>query len=183
MRKTRACSQGLRATLLASAITVTITPGAVAGDDDSPRVFGWLERAVVMPVDTTVKAKLDTGALTSSIHATDIGAHQQDGKDWVDFTIEFKDADSGEKVVQALSLPVKRFIRVRGAGGEDRRPVVMLDICIGGQVYNEQFSLRDRSDMLYPVLIGRRLLRDLGPVDVNATYVTQPACDGGHDEA
>ena len=151
-----------------------------ATSSDRPQVLGWVEKAIVMPAGATVKAKLDSGALTSSIHATAIELRQRDGDHWVEFELELEDSASGEQLLTPMALPVERFILVRGAGGEDRRPVVRLELCIGDQVYAEQFSLRDRGDMIYPVLIGRRTLRDLGLVDVNSTYLTQPSCEADH---
>lgn len=148
-----------------------------AASGEGPQVLGWVEKAIVMPVGATVKAKLDSGALTSSIHATGIELRERDGEDWVEFELELEDTASGEQLLTPMALPVERFILVRGAGGADRRPVVRLELCIGDQIYTEQFSLRDRGDMIYPLLIGRRTLRDLGLVDVNSTYLTQPSCE------
>lgn len=150
---------------------------ASVDETNEAQVLGWVEKAIVMPVGATVKAKLDSGALTSSMHATAIELRERDGEDWVEFELELEDTASGEQVLMPMALPVERFILVRGAGGEDRRPVVKLELCIGDQVYTEQFSLRDRGDMLYPILIGRRTLRDLGLVDVNSTYLTRPSCE------
>lgn len=161
---------------LLSLLAFPLSASPVASSE-GPQVLGWVEKAIVMPVGATVKAKLDSGALTSSMHATAIELRERDGEDWVEFELELEDTASGEQVLMPMALPVERFILVRGAGGEDRRPVVKLELCIGDQVYTEQFSLRDRGDMLYPILIGRRTLRDLGLVDVNSTYLTRPSCD------
>jgi len=162
-------------------LALPLSAASVASSEE-PQILGWVEKAIVMPVGATVKAKLDSGALTSSMHATAIELRERDGENWVEFELELEDAASGEQVLTPMALPVERFILVRGAGGEDRRPVVKLDLCIGDQVYTEQFSLRDRGDMIYPVLIGRRTLRDLGLVDVNSTYLTQPSCELLDDE-
>ncbi len=64
---------------------------------------------------------------------------------------------------------------VRGAGGMEQRPTVTMSICLGDKVY-EWFTLRDRSKMIYPVLLGRRLLADLGAVDSSRTFTVQPSC-------
>ncbi|MGL6050847.1 MAG: RimK/LysX family protein, partial [Aeromonas salmonicida] len=60
--------------------------------------------------------------------------------------------------------------------GMEQRPTVIMSICLGDKVYKEWFTLRDRSKMIYPVLIGRRLLAELGPVDSSRTFTVQPAC-------
>lgn len=143
------------------------------------RVFGWVEKGIVMPVGALVKMKLDTGALTSSMHAEDIEVYDiPDGGDGVSFTLELEDKLTGEIVQRRMDLEVERYLVVRGAGGEDRRPVVKLPLCIGDRVYLEQFSLRNRGNMLYPVLIGRRTLKDLGLVDSKSTFLTRPECNG-----
>src|SRR5690606_26295624 len=72
--------------------------------------------------------------------------------------------------------PLYRQITVRGAGGEDHRPVVKMRLCIGNRVYEEQFSLRDRSGMTYPVLLGRRTIEHTGLIDVSSTLLLPLEC-------
>lgn len=142
------------------------------------RVYGWVEKGMVMPVQAMVKMKLDTGALTSSMDAEDIEIYKiGEDEDGVRFTLEFEDSATGKVVKKRMDLEVERYLKVRGAGGHDRRPVVKLDICIGNHVFREQFSLRDRGDMLYPVLLGRRVLTRLGLVDSGSTFLTEPECE------
>lgn len=160
--------------LIVAVLLLSINFTALAKE---PEVFGWLEKAIVMPVGATVKMKLDSGALTSSIDANDIEIYKQKGKSRVRFRLHLEDKQTGAEVYRKLDLPVKRFVRLRGAGGEDRRPAVVLPVCIGDKVYEEEFTLRDRGDMLYPVLIGRRTLKKLGLLDVTATYQVPPTCE------
>ena len=86
------------------------------------------------------------------------------------------DANTDKEVRQTLERPVERSVTVRGAGGMEERPTVTMSICVGDKVYKEWFTLRDRSDMIYPVLLGRRLLAELGPVDSARTFTVQPSC-------
>ncbi|WP_044874397.1 ATP-dependent zinc protease [Pseudomonas sp. LFM046] len=141
-----------------------------------PRVVGWVEDALLLPEKVMVKAKMDTGALTSSLDAKDIEPFNRDGRKWVRFTVELTDAKSGESVISEFERPVVRNVKVRGAGGVDHRPVVQMSICIGDQRYDEEFSLRNRGKMIYPVLIGRRTLEHLGAVDVSRTFTLKPKC-------
>lgn len=141
------------------------------------RVFGWVEKAVIEELDAVVKVKMDSGALTSSMHAEDIERFKRDGENWVRFTIELEDERTGEPVEKRFEKPLFRRLRVYGAGGSDSRPVVLLRLCIGDTVYEEQFSLRDREDMLYPVLLGRRTIQHLGLLDVSETFLHPPGCD------
>jgi len=149
--------------------------GAWAGGTDL--VFGWVEMAELHPWGVQAKAKLDTGALTSSMHAENIERFERDGAAWVRFTVELEDEATGEQVSKRFERPLHRNVIIRGAAGEERRPVVLMRICLGRKIYEEQFSLEDRDDMLYPILVGRRTIQHLGVVDVTRTFMNEPRCD------
>ncbi len=150
-------------------------PGA-AHAASAPAVYGWIEKGLIMPSGVAVKMKLDTGALTSSMDARDLHHFKRDGKPWVRFTLQVTDANTDRQVRQTLERPVEHMVTVRGAGGMEQRPTVTMSICLGDKVYEEWFTLRDRSKMIYPVLLGRRLLADLGAVDSSRTFTVQPGC-------
>ena len=57
-----------------------------------------------------------------------------------------------------------------------KKPVVLMKVCLGSQMYEEQFSLNDRDKMNYPVLIGRRTLEKVGLVDSSKTFTIEPSC-------
>lgn len=152
----------------------------VSAHADSPRQLGWIEQGVIEPADMTVKFKLDTGALTSSMHAQDIERFERNGEQWVRFKVALEDLKSDSLVSETFERPLERDLRVRGAGGSEERPVVRMDVCIAGQRLNEEFSLRDRSNMHYPVLLGRRTLNELGNVDSSRTYTTTPDCSSNN---
>ena len=118
--------------------------------------WGWIEQSWLMPERMQAKAKLDTGALTSSLDARNIHRYKKDGERWVRFDVVLPTADSKAPVSVTFERKVLRLIKVRGAGGSDSRPVVAMDICLGAKLLREQFSLRDRGNMNYPVLLGRR---------------------------
>lgn len=160
--------------LLQSAILLSLcTAPAFAS---TGKVLGWVEEGLILPESLAVKFKLDTGALTSSMHAEDIERFQKDGEDWVRFNIELEDIATNKQVNAQFERQVERAIKVRGAGGAERRPVVLMKVCLGDQVYEEQFSLNDRDRMNYPVLVGRRTLEKVGLVDSNKTFTAKPDC-------
>lgn len=161
-------------TLLGGVLAGTLAASAVASDE---KVFGWVESATIEPWGIMVKAKLDSGALTSSLDARDIEMFEKEGEEWVRFRLKLEDQDSGEEFSDLLERPLYRELSVRGAGGRDERPVVLMDICMGDTVYEEQFSLRDREEMLYPLLLGRRTISHLGLLDVRETFQQAPECD------
>jgi hypothetical protein len=143
---------------------------------DSPQVLGWIEKGLILPEEIAVKFKLDSGALTSSMHAENIDRFKKDGDDWVRFTLELEDVDTDKKIEKRIEREVVRDIKVRGAGGAEKRPVVLMKVCLGNRTYEEQFSLNDRDKMNYPVLIGRRALEDIGLVDSSKTFTVEPDC-------
>ncbi|MGM0913156.1 MAG: ATP-dependent zinc protease [Pseudomonadota bacterium] len=160
--------------LLAALLLSTASSASADGEE---KVFGWVEKAIVQPWGVEVKAKLDSGALTSSLDAREIERFKRDGERWVRFRLKLEDEESGEVFSERLELPLYRSLRLRGAGGTDRRPVVLMKVCLGDTVYEEQFSLRDRGDMNYPLLLGRRTIGHLGLLDVRDTFLSEPTCD------
>ncbi|MGR2739787.1 retropepsin-like aspartic peptidase RloA3 [Billgrantia sp. Q4P2] len=160
--------------LLAAGLLLAGLAPALA-DEEKP-VFGWIEKSTLEPWGVEVKAKLDSGALTSSLDARDIETFDKEGEEWVRFRLELTDEASGEAFEEQLELPLYRDIRVRGAGGRDERPVVLMKVCMGDTIYEEQFSLRDRGEMHYPLLLGRRSIGHLGLLDVTRTFLNKPDC-------
>lgn len=140
------------------------------------RVYGWVEKVNIPAMGVTTKAKMDSGALTSSIHADNVERFSRDGKKWVRFDVTLKDTDTDEEVTKTLERPFVRRIKLYGAGGTDRRLVVLMDICVGDQLLQEQFSLSDRADKIYGLLIGRRTMEHIGLLDVTQTFTAQPNC-------
>lgn len=131
-------------------------------------VFGRLERVEVRGLEGGLKARVDTGATTSSLHAQNVTEFERDGERWV----RFETFDRDDKPVE-LEAPVARYIRIRQASSEelDRRPVVKLPIRLGRIEESTEFSLTDRDDMLYPMLLGRSFFMDIAVVDVSRKFV------------
>nr|WP_298411847.1 ATP-dependent zinc protease [uncultured Halomonas sp.] len=156
-------------------LMAVLGPGLAWAEGDA--TYGWIEKAGIGSLGAVAKAKLDSGALTSSINAKNIELFERDGDEWVRFTLSLEDQKTEERVSERMELPLQRNLTVRGAGGKDERPVVLLKICMNDTIYEEQFSLRDRSDMLYPVLLGRRTIQHLGKLDVTKTFLHDPKCN------
>jgi hypothetical protein len=134
----------------------------------SSRIFGWKEWVWVIRPEIVLRAKLDTGARTCSIHATNIETFELDGKNWVKFTICDPDSKTGARYRH--KAPVIRVAKLKNdSGGLDTRYVVPLMLQIGDQKLDTEFNLNDRSNMVCEVLIGRNALHDLGAVDASRT--------------
>ena len=137
---------------------------------DTPRILGWKEWVWVVNPSTVLRAKLDTGARTCSIHAINIETLEIDGKKWVKFTI--CDPENEKGVRHRHKAPVLRLAKIKNdAGSLDTRYVVPLVFQIGDQKMEAEFTLNDRSHMVCEILIGRNALKDLGVVDSSRTSI------------
>lgn len=135
---------------------------------DPIQVYGWQEQILVEGVEEKLKAKLDTGAYTSSIHAEEKELFERDGKKWVRFIVT--DPTMEKPARTRIEAPLVRIARIKEPGGESvPREVVRLRFEIGDRKMRGEFTLNNRGNMLAPVLIGRTLIRDLGMVDPGRT--------------
>ncbi|CAN0282001.1 unnamed protein product [Chrysoparadoxa australica] len=121
-----------------------------------------------------MKAKLDTGADTSSLYARDIDVYRKSGKDsWVRFRVIGKNGRSiryDQNVLSFVAIKLK-------TGGTQRRPVIYLPLCIGGISGLAEFTLADRENFDYQVLIGREFLASRIVVDSAKTFAATETCD------
>ncbi len=145
----------------------------------APQVFGWLEWSYLEPAHIRVKTKLDTGAKTSSIHATDIEVFDRDGNKWVRFRVPFrmKAGTSSKKRDVFFERPVVRRVRIKEHDrAPARRYVVNLDVCLGGITFTTPMTLADRSRFNYPLLLGRVALQGRAAVDPAQKYLSGEIC-------
>jgi len=140
-------------------------------------ISGWVEKVIIENQDFDVKAKLDTGARTSSIYAIDIEPFKKDQKRWVKFTLLLK--DSKDKVHKLeLEKPRVRKALIKNHNGEhDRRYVVDLEICFNERKYVTEFNLVSRNEYIYNILLGRQFLKEIAIIDPAETFLTQAKCE------
>lgn len=137
---------------------------------DPVQIFGWREHILIQGVQEKLKAKLDTGALTSSIHAEEKELFERDGKKWVRFIVT--DPTQPKPVRTRIEAPLVRIARIKEPGAEsEAREVVRLSFQIGDRKLRGEFTLNNRKNMLAPVLIGRSIIKDLGWVDPSRTHL------------
>jgi len=133
---------------------------------------GWIERVTLGNEGLIIAAKLDTGADTSSLHATGIRWFARDDADWVAFEVLGK---NGEKV--HFESKVTRIARVRRAsGGVQKRPTIVMGVCLGKAYRLTEVNLTDRSGFNYEMLLGRSFLAKHFAVDPALTYSVEPTC-------
>ena len=143
-------------------------PTISVGTLGSKEIIGSIEWLYMDPPGRHYRARIDSGAETSSLSASEVVEFERDGDDWVRYTFQHDSADDAID----FELPIKRTVLIRQASSAepDRRVVVELDIRLGDQLQTTEFTLTDRSRMTYPVLLGRAFLLDLYVVDVSRSY-------------
>ena len=100
-----------------------------------PGIVGWREWVRLPDLgDFSVKAKVDTGARTSAIHAFDIESFVRDGQEWVTFELHPVQHRRNPKV--AVEAVIKEHRRVRSSNGTtELRPVISTTLVVGGTVF------------------------------------------------
>lgn len=135
---------------------------------DPVQIYGWREFILIRGVEEKLKAKLDTGALTSSIHAEEKELFERDGKKWVRFIVT--DPSLEKPTRTRIEAPLIRTTMIKEPNSPSvSREVVRLSFQIGDRKLNGEFTLNNRSNMLAPVLVGRRTIKELGLVDPGRT--------------
>jgi hypothetical protein len=135
--------------------------------DELPKItLGVVEDVILGPWGIGFPARIDTGADLSSLDARDIVVRNNVadfklGKRW------------GSR---RLKLPVVEWSQVQTAMGTEKRPVVEISICLGSKHFNTLATLKDRSAMAYPFLVGRSALNGGYLVDTSRSRAAQPAC-------
>jgi hypothetical protein len=140
-------------------------------------VLGWVENLRLLPDRMLMKAKLDPGARSSAIHAENIEEFEKDGRRMVRFTIlkEHDNPDS-ERIVMERPLVREVNIKLRNTERRDQRLAVRLEFCLAGERYNTLFTLTNRNNFNYPILLGRQFLRNKILVDSGESFTHRTAC-------
>ena len=112
-----------------------------------------------------LRAKIDTGASTSSLHATDIEPFERDGEKWVRFTAHLG------SVVQLrhrrCEAPLVTMKTIKSSNGHAQvRYVISTTLALGDRVWRVEFTLACRKAMRYRLLLGSKALID-GQLVVN----------------
>lgn len=117
-----------------------------------------------------IKAKIDTGAQTSAMHATEITEFERSGAPWVRFLVQPWQVTDDDAVEVELPVHDRRTVR-SSSGHAQLRPVVLMTITLAGRRIRAEVTLTDREEMGFRMLIGREALRQGFVVDSAASYL------------
>lgn len=133
--------------------------------------IGWREWVVLPELGVArIKAKIDTGARTASLHAFGLEQFVREGKEWVRFAIHPEQHNDSIEI--PVEHPVAEYRQVRSSNGQQSlRPVIITQINLGRYAWTTELTLADRDAMGFRMLLGRNSIRGQFLVDPSRSYL------------
>ncbi|MCH9694272.1 MAG: ATP-dependent zinc protease [Gammaproteobacteria bacterium] len=139
--------------------------------DNELLTLGWREWVNLPQLGLDrIKAKVDTGARTSSLHAFEIRDFEDAGVQRVEFKMHPNQHDNNTVVVCVADIVDERLVRDSG-GHQEKRWIIESPLTIGTITWNIEINLTSRDDMRFRMLLGRTALRGRALVDPARSYV------------
>jgi hypothetical protein len=136
-------------------------------------ILGWVEHVVLVEPGFRLRAKLDSGAETSSLDARIIKRFRKGGKRWVRFAVT--NPRTGEEHVLVRER-VRTIGVVQHDGVNQVRPTVRVQMCVSDRLLDVEVSLVDRGEFTYRLLLGRSALESFALIDPGNTFLSRPQC-------
>lgn len=139
-------------------------------------IIGWREWLALPDLDVpAIKAKVDTGARTSALHAFDIEPYEENGVRYVAFNVHPLQGNSDLSI--ACSAPLIERRKVTNSGGySQKRYVIGTTLKIAGRSWPIELTLTDRAKMKFRMLLGRSAMSGRLIVDPNLSMQAGNKC-------
>jgi len=117
-----------------------------------------------------IKAKIDTGARTSCLHAFSVEPFEKNGKHWVRFGMHPHQDDTETEVYCEAEVIDKRMVTDSG-GHKEKRYVIRTEIMLADQRWPIEITLTNRDTMLFRMLLGRTAMANKIIVRPNKSFL------------
>lgn len=135
--------------------------------------IGWREWVVLPQLGIDhIKAKIDTGARTSALHAWNIKPFERDGEQWVEFQLHPNQRDNRTVVSCAARVTDRRAVRNTG-GKQEMRYVITTGVTLGNVSWPIEVTLTNRDKMGFRLLLGRSAVKNRFLINAGASYLSQ----------
>ena len=138
-----------------------------------PKTIGWKEWLAIPELGVpAIKAKIDTGAKTSALHAFKLKTFTSHGQEYVRFWLHPLQKKTEIEIICEAPVADKRLIKDSGGHAEERY-IIETPILLNGRQWTVEISLTSRENMSFRMLLGRSAMRQGAvKVDPGRSYVT-----------
>jgi hypothetical protein len=145
--------------------------GESYGKNKELLIIGWRELVHLPDLSiNSIKAKIDTGARSSALHAFHIQNFQRNGKSMIEFHVHPYQRDTQRTVIAEAEL--LEYRKVRNSGGHiQSRPVIQTIVQLGSKQWSIELTLTNRDVMGFRMLLGRQAIRHKFLVDSGQSFL------------